>query len=344
MGDFMIALGLIEQPFLEDDNKENIALEMALSRIRQLSAHEIGHTLGFAHKLHCKLQFKKFSHGLSHPNIRFKNGAISISGAYENGIGEWDKVSVAYSYSHFPKNINEKNALDSILTKSALDGHRLELIKMRDLLVVHIHLHIYGIIGNIPTQELTRLLDIRKKALENFSINHLRDGEIYSTLEDRMVPIYLLHRYQMEAVVKLIGGVDYDYAKGSQKYRVKVVNGTIQRNAFFAYQKSLSPESLAVPENSMILFHHVLLNPRTRENFLSDTGITFDYLGIANRTSENFIKMLLNPERANRLVTQYGFDSNQLSLEEILDNLIKFHFKAKYRNKHFQQLNDISEK
>ena len=341
--DFMIALGLIEQPFLEDNNKENIALEMALSRIRQLSAHEIGHTLGFAHNFTASANLRSSVMDYPHPNITFRNGEISISEAYENGIGEWDKVSIAYSYSHFPKNINEKNALDSILTKSALDGHRFITDKdARPIGGAHPLAHLWDN-GNIPTQELTRLLDIRKKALENFSRNHLRDGETYSTLEDRMVPIYLLHRYQMEAVVKLIGGVDYDYAvKGSQKYKVKVVDGTIQRNAFFAYQKSLSPESLAVPEK----FHDLIpprsfLNPRTRENFLSDTGITFDYLGIANRTSENFIKMLLHPERANRLVTQYGFDSNQLSLEEILDNLIKFHFKAKYRNNHFQQLNDI---
>ena len=341
--DFMIALGLIEQPFLKNNNRENIALEMALSRIRQLSAHEIGHTLGFAHNFTASSNLRSSVMDYPHPNITFKNGEISISDAYENGIGEWDKVSIAYSYSHFPKNINEEKALDSILTKSALDGHRFITDKdARPVGGAHPLAHLWDN-GSIPTTELVRLLDIRKKALENFSINHLRDGETYSTLEDRMVPIYLLHRYQMEAVVKLIGGVDYDYAvKGSQKYNVNVVDPTIQRNALLAYQKALSPESLALPEN----FHGLLpprsfFNPRSRENFLSDTGITFDYLGIANSLSENFIKMLLHPERANRLVTQYGFDSNQLSLEETLNNLIDSHFKAKYRNKHFQQLNDL---
>ena len=341
--DFMIALGLIEKPFLENNNKENIALEMALSRIRQLSAHEIGHTLGFAHNFTASSNLRSSVMDYPHPNIKFINGEISISEAYEEGIGEWDKVSIAYSYGHFPKNINEEKALDSILTKSALDGHRFITDKdARPIGGAHPLAHLWDN-GSIPTTELVRLLDIRKKALENFSINHLRDGETYSTLEDRMVPIYLLHRYQMEAVVKLIGGIDYDYAvKGSRKYKVKVVDGTTQRNALLAYQKALYPESLALPEN----FHDLLpprsfFNPRSRENFFSDTGITFDYLGIANSLSENFIKMLLHPERANRLVTQYGFDSNQLSLEETLNNLIDSHFKAKYRNKHFQQLNDL---
>ena len=341
--DFMIALGLIEQPFLEDNNKENIALEMALSRIRQLSAHEIGHTLGFAHNFTASSNLRSSVMDYPHPNITFSNGEISISEAYEKGIGEWDKISVAYSYSHFPKNINEKKALDSILNKSTLDGHRFITDKdARPIGGAHPLAHLWDN-GSNPTTELIRLLDIRKKALENFSINHLRNGETYSTLEDRMVPIYLIHRYQMEAVVKLIGGVDYDYAvKGSQKYKVKVVDGTIQRNALLAFQKALSPESLTIPENFRdLLPPRSFFNPRTRENFLSDTGITFDYLGIANITSENFIKMLLHPERANRLVTQYGFDSNQLSLKETLNNLIDSHFKAEYRNKHFQQLNDI---
>ncbi len=341
--DFMIALGLIDQPFLENNNKENVALEMALSRIRQLSAHEIGHTLGFAHNFTASTNLRSSVMDYPHPNIKFVNGEISISDAYEKGIGEWDKVSVAYSYSHFPKNIKEEKALDSILSKSAQDGHRFITDKdARPIGGAHPYAHLWDN-GNSPTSELIHLLDIRKKALQNFSINHLRDGETYSTLEDRMVPIYLLHRYQMEAVVKLIGGVDYDYAvRGSKKYKVKVVDGIIQRNALLAFQKALSPESLAIPEK----FHNLLpprsfFNPRTRENFLSGTGITFDYLGIANSTSETFIKMLLHPERANRLVTQYGFDSNQLSLKETLSNLVDSHFKAKYRNKHFQQLNDI---
>ena len=341
--DFMIALGLIDQPFLENNNKEDVALEMALSRIRQLSAHEIGHTLGFAHNFTASTNLRSSVMDYPHPNIKFVNGEISISDAYEKGIGEWDKVSVAYSYSHFPKNIKEEKALDSILSKSAQDGHRFITDKdARPIGGAHPYAHLWDN-GNSPTSELIHLLDIRKKALQNFSIYHLRNGETYSTLEDRMVPIYLLHRYQMEAVVKLIGGVDYDYAvRGSKKYKVKVVDGIIQRNALLAFQKALSPESLAIPEK----FHNLLpprsfFNPRTRENFLSGTGITFDYLGIANSTSETFIKMLLHPERANRLVTQYGFDSNQLSLKETLSNLVDSHFKAKYRNKHFQQLNDI---
>ena len=91
----MIALGLIEQPFLEDNNKENIALEMALSRIRQLSAHEIGHTLGFAHNFTASSNLRSSVMDYPHPNITFSNGEISISEAYEKGIGEWDKISLS---------------------------------------------------------------------------------------------------------------------------------------------------------------------------------------------------------------------------------------------------------
>ncbi len=82
-------------------------------------------------------------------------------------------------------------------------------------------------------------------------------------------------------------------------------------------------------------------NPRTRENFLSQTGVSFDYLGIASTLSDALIGMLLNSERANRLVTQHGFDSTQLSLKETFDNLIDSHFKVNPRNYHQKQLNEI---
>jgi hypothetical protein len=186
-------------------------------------------------------------------------------------------------------------------------------------------------------------MKIRKQVLEHLSLNHLREGEPYSALEDRFVPMYLLHRYQAEAVVKLIGGVDYDYAvKGAQKYQVQTVDGTIQRNALLEFLGTLSPEALVVPkELQKLIPPRSFSNSRTRENFLSQTGVTFDYLGIANSLSDALIGMLLHPERANRLVTQYGIDPSQLSLEETLNKLINNHFKEKPRDGHYLNLNDI---
>ena len=180
-------------------------------------------------------------------------------------------------------------------------------------------------------------------ALKNLSLDHLRKGETYSTLEDRLVPIYLLHRYQIEAVVKLIGGIDYDYAvKGNIDYQVKTVDSSIQRNALFGFLNSLKPQNLEIPSSLRDLIPpRSFSNPRTRENFLSQTGVSFDYLGIASTLSDALISMLLHPERANRLVTQHGFDPTQLSLKETFDKLIDFYFKVNPRNYHQKQLNHI---
>ena len=341
--DFMIALGLIEAPFAEGSNKENEALQMAISRIKQLSAHEIGHTLGFAHNFAASANSRSSVMDYPHPNIEIQDGKISIANAYEVGIGDWDKVTVAYAYSDFPEVINEKKALNSILNQSADEGHR--FISDQDARPIggaHPKAHLWDN-AKLASDELNHLMKIRKHVLEHLSLNHLRKGEPYSALEDRFVPMYLLHRYQAEAVVKLIGGVDYDYAvKGTRKYQVKTVDGTIQRNALMEFLGTLSPEALVVPkELKKLIPPRSFSNSRTRENFLSQTGVTFDYLGIANSLSDALIGMLLHPERANRLVTQYGIDPSQLSLEETLSKLINNHFKEKPRDGHYSNLNDI---
>lgn len=341
--DFMIALGLLEAPFAEGANKENQALEMALARIRQLSAHEIGHTLGFAHNFAASANNRTSVMDYPHPNIEMKEGQLSIANAYEVSIGEWDKVSVAYAYSDFPEGTEEEAALNTILEQSAAAGHRfLSDSDARPVGGAHPKAHLWDN-GAEATIELARLMDIRSKALGHLTLDHLRKGEPYSTLEDRFVPMYLLHRYQVEAVVKLIGGIDYDYAvKGPVAYRVEAVDATTQRNALMGYLSALKPEALAVPENLRTLLPpRSFSNPRTRENFLSQAGVSFDYLGIANSLSDALLGMLLHPDRANRLVTQYGFDTNQLSLKETLEVLINQHFKVKPRDAHHAQLNAV---
>jgi hypothetical protein len=341
--DFMIALGLTEAPFAKNSDKSDQALELALARIRQLSAHEIGHTLGFAHNFSASAKNRTSVMDYPHPNLSLNEGKIDYSKAYETGIGEWDKVSVAYAYSHFPTGTNESEALNQILEKSAEEGHR--FISDRDARPIggaHPTAHLWDN-GRIAYEELSDLMEIREVALNNLSLDHLREGEPYSTLEDRMVPMYLLHRYQVEAVVKLIGGVDYDYAvKGPINYITQAVDATTQRNALKAYSNVLTPKALMIPDPlRSLLPPRSFSNPRTRENFLSQSGVAFDYLGIAHSLSNALLGMVLHPERANRLVTQYGFDSNQLGLKETLNSLITSHFKVRYRNGHEQQLNDV---
>ncbi len=341
--DFMIALGLTEAPFTKDNDKSEKALDLALSRIRQLSAHEIGHTLGFAHNFVASANNRTSVMDYPHPNLSLNQGKIDYSKAYETGIGDWDKVSVAFAYSDFPDEVDEDMALNQIIEKSLLEGHRfITDYDARPIGGAHPTAHLWDN-GRVAYEELNKLLKIREIALNKLSLDHLRDGEPYSSLEDRMVPMYLLHRYQVEAVVKLIGGIDYDYGvKGSIEYKTKVVDATTQRNALKAYSNVLMPVALKIPDHLRTLLPpRSFSNPRTRENFLSQSGVAFDYLGIAHSLSNAFLGMILHPERSNRLVTQYGFDSNQLGLKETLNSLITSHFKVRYRNGHEQQLNEI---
>ena len=341
--DFMIALGLTEAPFDPTNNKEYAALELALARIRQLSAHEIGHTLGFAHNFAASAKSRTSVMDYPHPYLTLENDKINYSKAYEKGIGSWDKVSVGYAYSDFPGDIDESKELNLLLENSLKEGHLfISDSDARPIGGAHPKAHLWDN-GSSATDELNVLMQIRSKALNQLSLNHIKEGAPYSDLEDLFVPMYLLHRYQVEAVVKMIGGVDYNYAvKGPILSSVIVVSPTQQRNALLEYLNTLNPKALKIPSHLNKLLHpRSFSNPRTRENFLSQTGVTFDYLGIATSLSDALIGMLLHPERANRLVMQFGFDKNQLSLKETLNILVNNHFKKTPRDTHENQLNEI---
>ena len=341
--DFMIALGLTEAPFDPTNNKEHAALELALARIRQLSAHEIGHTLGFAHNFAASAKSRTSVMDYPHPYLTLEDDKINYSKAYEIGIGSWDKVIVGYAYSDFPDDIDKSKELNLLLENSLKEGHLfISDSDARPIGGAHPKAHLWDN-GSSATDELNVLMQIRSKALNQLSLNHIKEGAPYSDLEDLFVPMYLLHRYQVEAVVKMIGGIDYNYAvKGSIPFSVEVVSPTQQRNALLEYLNALNPKALKIPSHLNKLLHpRSFSNPRTRENFLSQTGVTFDYLGIATSLSDALIGMLLHPERANRLVMQFGFDKNQLSLKETLNILVNNHFKKIPRDTHENQLNEI---
>ena len=171
----------------------------------------------------------------------------------------------------------------------------------------------------------------------------MKKGEPYSNLQDIIVPIYLLHRYQSEAVVKLIGGVDYDYAvKGNIKYEINMVEKIKQREALTNFIELLTPEKLKFPNKlKKLLFPKAFGSKVTRENFLTQTGVTFDFIGAANTLSDNLLKLLLNSERVSRLIQQTGFDVSQLSFEEVLENLFAISFKKRYSDNHYKQINEV---
>ena len=156
-----------------------------------------------------------------HPLIEFVNGEIKLDNAYDEGIGEWDKTSVLYSYQDFPTEQNEENELNKILNDSYNKGQRFITDKdARPIGGAHPNAHLWDNGAN-PIKEFNHLLKVRKVAMDNFSINQLKKGDPISILRDRLVPIYFLHRYQIEAVSKLIGGQNFNYSvKGNSNEKV----------------------------------------------------------------------------------------------------------------------------
>ncbi|RUA12774.1 MAG: peptidase [Flavobacteriia bacterium] len=338
--DFMIAQALMNKPFAERDDNYQPMLDLALARIRQLSAHEIGHTLGFAHNFAASPNDRASVMDYPHPQFELNGNTISFANAYDTGIGEWDKVIVAYSYTDFPSGTNERDALNGILKKAQDDG--LRYISDQDARPTggaHLLAHLWDN-GKSPSQELESMLKIREKAIAQFSIDNVRSGEAYSTLEDVFVPVYFFHRYQTEAVSKVIGGLDYNYAvKGDGQTPVKPVNQAVQEKALESILKTVDAKTIAVPKDKLDLFPPRAIGfSRSRESFKGRTGVSFDALSVAETAADMTLGLLLHPERASRLIQQKSLDKNQLGLQEVLDETIKGTFDLSHRDAYEEEV------
>ena len=329
--DFMISQALTNQPYAKGDDQDNPMLEMALARIRQLSAHEIGHTLGFTHNFAASVKDRASVMDYPHPTLAIEEGQISYQNAYAVGIGDWDKVTVKYAYSDFPEGTNETEALNQILEESFQAGHR--FIADRDARPIggaHPYAHLWDN-GKSPVEEFNHLLAVRQIALNNFSVDQLKTGEPISVLRDRLVPLYFLHRYQLEGVVKLIGGQEYDYGvKGASSLGIKAVAPMVQREALSTLISSLDQGTLGIPPHiRKMMPPHAFGYGASRESFATQTGLTFDALGAAHTLSDAVIGMILNEQRAARLIQQKVFDEKQLGFKETLTLLVDQSFKQR---------------
>jgi flagellar hook-basal body complex protein FliE len=338
--DFMIAQALMNKPFEERDDNYQPMLELALARIRQLSAHEIGHTLGFAHNFAASTNNRASVMDYPHPQFELEGSEISFDNAYDTGIGEWDKVTVAYAYSDFPSGTDEEGALNAILDKAQDNG--LRYISDQDARPkggAHLLAHLWDN-GKSASQELESMLEIREKAIDNFSIDNIRTGETYSVLEDVFVPLYFFHRYQTEAVSKVIGGLDYNYAvKDGGETPVKPVNEAVQKAAMKSILKTLDAEVIAVPKDKLDLFPPRAIGfGRSRESFKGRTGVSFDALSVAETAADMTLELLLHPERASRLIQQKSLDKGQMGLQEVLDETIKGTFDLSHRDAYEEEV------
>ncbi|MDC1108849.1 zinc-dependent metalloprotease [Flavobacteriaceae bacterium] len=331
--DFLIAQALLSKPFVDDNNNDPM-LDMAIARIKQLSAHEVGHTIGFAHNFAASTNNRSSVMDYPHPLIKILDDKIDLSEAYAEGIGDWDKVSVAYSYSEFGSE-NEKVELKNILDNAYANG--LRFITDSDARAnngAHANAHLWDNENDI-VKGLNDILLVRNKAINDFSKFNIKSFETYSKLEDVFVPLYFLHRYQTEAVVKLIAGLDYNYAtRDDNQTVVDDVSFSRQSKALASIIKTLEVKNLAIPKSKLELFPPRAYNyPRTRESFKSMTGVSFDPFSAVSTASEMSLSLLLNPERMNRLIVQSSLSKNpwqNMNLNYLLTTLTNNTFKTKY--------------
>ena len=316
--DYMILSGLIDNP--NDIENKSLIKKTSLDRIRQLSAHEIGHTLGFAHNYISSANNRSSVMDYPHPKIDIINGDINIDNAYSKNIGDWDKVSVRYAYTDFQENENEDVKLNDIIEEAVNKGlYFLSDSDSRPVGSANPFSHLWDN-GEFPYKELDKLLKVRDLALKNIDLDNLVDGEPYDRIEDILVPIYMLHRYQIESAAKAIGGVDYLYfVKNKNNDKVKFVDSKLQKESLKSLLNVLNPKNLVLPTNLIqILSPRSFRNPRTRENFESNTGVTFDYINASSSIINHTLTFLMNPERINRIYQQNMFGENILMLDDYL--------------------------
>ncbi len=338
--DFLIAQAL-QAPYANDDTSDQFALEMALARIRQLSAHEVGHTIGLAHNFAASTKGRSSVMDYPHPTLSIKDGKVDFTDAYDTKIGDWDKVSIAYSYGEYLE--DEDASLNKLLDEAFKKGARFITDQdARPLGSAHAYAHLWDNGFNV-SEELENLLSIRRNSIANFSKDNIKSNQPYSVLEDVFVPLYFLHRYQTEGVTKVIGGLDYTYAiKDDGNTIVKRIPGKLERKALVSVIKTLSIEELAIPKQLLNLFPPRAFNyGRTRESFKSKTGVAFDPFGAVETASAMTLGLLLHPERVTRLVQHKSLDSSQLGLVEVLDDLIANSFQKSYKDSYYQELQNI---
>jgi hypothetical protein len=303
-------------------------LQMVLARIRQLAAHETGHTLGLAHNFAASSISQSDSvMDYPHPYVTLDTaGHPDLSHAYAVNIGAWDKVSIDYGYREFDQSnhpTEDPAALAKILTEADHAGQVFITDEdARPFGSAHPHAHLWDN-GPDPAAELTRVLTIRAAALKNFGENAIQPGTPMSQLEDTLVPLYLFHRYQTEATIKEIGGLDYRYnLRGDNQPNPEIVSPAEQKKALEAVLQTLTPETLTLPESLLKMLPPVPPGyPRTQESFPSQTGLTFDPIAAAESAADLTLQVLLDPARASRLVQYHMRVPASPALRTVLEDL-----------------------
>lgn len=291
------------------------AMALSLARIRQLAAHEVGHTLGLDHNFAASTNNNASVMDYPHPYASIEGDLIDISQPYREGIGEWDKYTIAFGYG-------SPTQTDSLLASTLESGFRyIGEADSRQASASHAYASLWDR-GNDAVAELKRLETVRLKAIAEFNSDALLATDPKGELADVFVPIYLLTRYQIEAAAKWIGGADYSYQQVGSGVRWSYVPPKMQFAALDGLLASLQSRSLVIPTNVVQALVPKAGNYRkTRESFGSNLGVVSDPASMAEMLSRHIVSVILAPERLNRVSQAYMEDSSQLSVVKLIDKL-----------------------
>ncbi|MDO8907049.1 MAG: zinc-dependent metalloprotease [Pseudohongiella sp.] len=327
--DYRIAQSLVG---LATEGSDQAIQELALSRIRQLSAHEVGHTLGIAHNFAASVNNRASVMDYPHPALEISDqGVLDALNAYDIGLGQWDFQTIKYGYSQYANAAEEAAGLAAILQENKDAGlYYITDLDTRAEGGAHPLSHMWDN-GADPVEELQRLLDVRAAALQRFGAENLRVGQPYAELEEILVPLYLLHRYQVEAVHRLIGGTYYEYSvyegRAPQSPLIVPVDAASQLRALDALLLTLQPEQLALsPDILAVIPPKPPGYGRNRESFPLRTSVGVDFATIAETAADHTIAGILQAERLARINNLNMLDSSLPSVEQVLSRLLETTF------------------
>ncbi|OFE12951.1 hypothetical protein PHACT_07205 [Pseudohongiella acticola] len=323
--DYRIAQSLIG---LAQEGSDEAIQELALSRIRQLSAHEVGHTLGIAHNFAASVNARASVMDYPHPALEISdNGVLDALNAYDIGLGQWDFQTIKYGYADYATALEESVGLSTTLQENRDAGlHFISDADSRAPGGAHPLAHMWDN-GADPVTELERLLAVRGSALERFGAQNLRAGQPYAELEEILVPLYFLHRYQVEAVHRLIGGIYYEYSiydgENAQPEQITPISAEDQMRALDALMNTLTPSALALsPETLAAIPPKPLGYSRNRESFPLRTSLGLDFAAIAETAADHTLSGILQAERLARLVNLNSLDPTLPSIHDVFDRVM----------------------
>ena len=298
------------------------AEEFTMARRRQHAAHEVGHTLGLAHNYIASSDGRSSVMDYPGPLIALVDGALDLSDAYRNGPGAYDSLAIRYAYTEFQS--DEETGLAAIVQEAMRRGIRFNTDGDNATWGSYPEVTQW-LNGADAVQELQREAKVRRFLLDHFDDGALQPGDPLVWLNYRLVPVYLHHRYALEAAIKAVGGLEYRYAVvGDTIPATSIVPPSRQRRALELVLDALEPEELAIPERVLELMAPRAFGYESNDwYFASDAYPAFDQVGAARTLASMAIGNLLDRRRIARLVALRARDVDLPSAEEVIGRVIQ---------------------